>query len=200
MFQRAYVFTEGTNSTMGSNQAIRLDFLAKPVTGRISGWVKDQSGSSVGGVGVNSYAGIGGRNYSAWTATDGSGNYSTYVADGSWHVNLSCGYEDGLESLGYECVTEQVVSVPPTNAVLNFTVYPIGTPRLDPPVFTSPGQLAFALYGRPGTNYVVELRTDLANPSAWSTLTNFTPTSSVYTVWDNQATNLARFYRARIWP
>jgi hypothetical protein len=200
MFRRAYVFTDGTNATVGNDQAIRLDFVAKPVTGRVSGWVKDQTGSPVGEIGVYSHAWIAGRNYSAWAATDGSGNYSMNVADGSWHAGLNCSGDEGLENQGYECAIEQVVSVPPTNVVLNFTVYPLGTPRLDSPGFTSPGHLYFALYGRPGTNYIVQVTTNLANPAAWSTLTNFTPGSGVYTIWDFNATNRARFYRARIGP
>jgi hypothetical protein len=201
-FRRTYVFTQGTNTTLANNQAIRSDFVAKPVTGRVAGWVGNQFGSSVGGVGVYSYASIGGLYYSTWTQTDGSGNYAMNVADGSWHVSLDCGYgsDSGLEQLGYECVSEQVVSVPPTDAVLNFTVYPIGTPRLELPSFTAPGQLFFVLHGRPGTNYLVQVSTNLAGPSAWNTLTGFTAGGPVTAVWDNNATNRARFYRARIGP
>ena len=199
-FRRSYVFSGDTNATLGYNQAIRADFVAKPVTARVAGQVRNGAGAPVSGVEVYGYAEISGRNYSARTLTDNSGNYSLNVADGSWRVGLGCWGEDGLENVGYECVDEQVASVPPTNAVLNFTVYPLGTPRLEAPVFTSPGQFAFALYGRPGTNYIVQVSTNLADPLGWSALTNFTSPGTVSAVWDNRATNFARFYRALIGP
>ena len=196
-----YVVGGGTNGVgLSTNQALRVDFLAKRTAATISGWVKDNTSNPVVGLYVYAHADSDGSPYNQSAQTDAAGNYSLNVAHGSWHVGLSCWNDDGLENLGYECVNERVVSVPPTNAVANFTVYPIGTPRLDPPVFTSPGQLAFALYGRGGTNYVVQVSTNLAEPSAWSTLANFAPTSSVYTVWDNQATNEQRFYRVKIGP
>jgi hypothetical protein len=195
-----YVFSQGTNTTLANNQAIRLDFMAKAATGRIAGQVRNLSGSPVGGVGVYCQARIGASDYSTWTETDAGGNYLVNVANGSWHVSLDCNSEEGLESLGYECLPTQVVSVPPTNAVANFTVYPIGMPRLDPPTFFSPGQLRFMLYGRPGTNYVVQVSTNLANPAGWIPLTSFTAAGLATTVLDSAATNRARFYRARISP
>ena len=195
-----YVFTQGANITLANNQAIRVDFVAKAATGRISGQVRNLSGSPVGGVGVYCQARIGAADYSTWTETDVGGNYLVNVANGSWHVSLDCNSDQGLEGLGYECLPAQIVSVPPTNAVANFTVYPIGMPRLDPPAFFSPGQLLFVLHGRPGTNYVVQVSTNLANPFGWTTLTSFTAGGNATTVWDYTATNRARFYRARIGP
>jgi len=195
-----YVFTQGTNITLADNQAIRVDFIARAATGRIAGQVRNLSGSPVGGVGVYCQARIGAADYSTWTEADAGGNYLVNVANGSWHVSLDCNSDQGLEGLGYECLPAQIVSVPPTNVVANFTVYPIGTPRLDLPSFFSPGQLAFALYGRPGTNYVVQVSTNLANPFGWTTLTSFTAGGNATTVWDYTATNRARFYRARVGP
>jgi hypothetical protein len=197
---RNYVVTSGNYSPFSLNQAIRVNFTAKPATGRISGSVRDTSGAPVGGIGISANAMIGVLNYSTWTATDGSGDYSMNVANGSWQVQLSCSGDEGLENFGYECLPERIVAMPPTNAVANFTVYPIGTPRLDPPAFTSPGQLYFALYGRPGTNYLVQYSLNPANPAGWNTLTTVNPSGFVEPIWDTLATNSARFHRALIWP
>ena len=82
---------------------------------------------------------------------------------------------------------------PPTNAVVNITLYPIGTPFLTQPSRFSPTQVGFFLNGPVGSNYTVKASTDLSN---WFNLFSLDATSSVMFLQDNQATNSQRFYRA----
>jgi hypothetical protein len=132
-----YILTAGTNTVLSPNQAFRLDFVAKRATGTISGQVKDNLSNTVAGIFVHGEADIGGNHYFSYTHTDATGNYSFGVANGTWTVGLSCSGEGSLQDLGYGCVMNQTVPVPPTNAVVNFTVYP-------------PGPLAIATSSLPG--------------------------------------------------
>jgi len=121
-----YVVAGSTNTVIASGQAIRVDYTATRATGKISGWVKDTTNDPVVGLNVYAHADIGGKHYNQDAHTDMNGDYSLDVINGTWYVGLSCEGESGLAERGYECVDEQAVSVPPTNAVVNFTVHPPG--------------------------------------------------------------------------
>ena len=108
-------------------------FVALPATARISGRVQDNAGNPVSGVTLTGGANLGGQNYQALEGTtDNSGNYSMAVASGFWNVQfLTGGSDDNLDAHGFVDLTApHYVSIPPTNATLNLTVYPIGTPVL----------------------------------------------------------------------
>jgi hypothetical protein len=61
------------------------------------------------------------------------------------------------------------------------------------------GARTLTLYGKPGTNYVIETSSNPANPGSWTTLTNRTPTSLQETLPAGVGTPTI-FYRARQAP
>jgi hypothetical protein len=57
--------------------------------------------------------------------TDSSGNYSLGAVPGTWSVGVNCCGNDGLSTLYDLTITNYpVVTIPPTNAVVNFTAVP----------------------------------------------------------------------------
>ena len=66
-----------------------ISFQVKTGTGTISGTVLDANGNPVTYNSVNASATINGVTYSAGIQTDGSGNYSFPVINGSWTVSVS---------------------------------------------------------------------------------------------------------------
>ena len=187
--------------TLSAGQALRQDLAIVQATTTIHGTVKDSQGQPVFGIGLWAATGKNGINFSSNTQTDSNGGYSLGAFDGTWMVGFQGDNNGGLASLGLQAPYQNpVVTIPPASPVLNFVLYPIGWPQLDPPQPISPGHVAFAMYGLPGTNYVVQYSTNIADPGAWRTLSTFTATNMVSTVWDHNATNRYRFYRARFWP
>jgi hypothetical protein len=66
---------------------------------------------------------------------------------------------------------------------------------LSQPGRIGPSSFGFNLIGAPGTNYIVQVSTNLSSTN-WATLvTTNLPGNSVF-IQDNQATNGQRFYRA----
>ncbi|MCS7337981.1 MAG: putative Ig domain-containing protein [Verrucomicrobiae bacterium] len=132
-----YLISAGTDTYIGSNQAIRIDFVAAPVTGVISGSVRDASGNPLFALSVYARANIGTNHFDVYTETQFDGTFSMRVADGTWRVGFDCWQ---LQQRGYQCPSEQVVAVPPTNATVNFTIYPL--PPLEITTVTlPPGQV-----------------------------------------------------------
>ena len=191
------VVAGSTNSPFAANQAVRADFVVAHATASISGTVRDASGSPVGGVDVYAYTGMtGGTPYHANGQTDGNGHFSLGAVSGTWNVGLSCDGDGGLRNQGYNCVFEQAVNIPPTNAVANFTVYLLGTPLLQAPVRMGPSTFGFWLEGASGFSYQVQATTNPSVPGGWTTILTTNLTVDSIFVQDNQATNRQRFYRA----
>jgi hypothetical protein len=72
---------------------------------------------------------ISGVNFSAQANTDGSGNYSMNVANGSWNVSVNCqGGDNSLDNFfgqgNYQCPNGTNVTINNNNGVVNFTIYP----------------------------------------------------------------------------
>jgi hypothetical protein len=70
----------------------------------------------------------------------------------------------------------------------------------DPPVLelrpATATNALLLLYGKAGTNYVIEATTNLSSASSWSHTTNFTLTNSFLFIPAGKATNRAMFFRA----
>jgi hypothetical protein len=185
--------------TNAPDQVNLYNFVALPVIGRISGHVQDNTGNPVTGVSLNAFNG---NNYqSLESATDNSGNYSLLVSSGQWNVEFLTGGSDSqnqnqnLDQLGFADITApHVVSVPPTNVVLNLTVYPTGTPFMTTPQRFSSTQFGFVINGTLNVNYTVQISTNLASTN-WATLTSFQLTTNPFPMVDVTATNSRRFYR-----
>ncbi|HEU6449699.1 MAG TPA: carboxypeptidase-like regulatory domain-containing protein [Verrucomicrobiae bacterium] len=195
----SYIVNFSDTVVFTNNSTALADFIALPTDATISGNVQDNSGTNVVGVTLQASASINGLNYQATeSTTDNSGNYLLGVADGQWHIEfLNGGFSDNLDTAGYEDITgPHYVTVPPTNAVLNITVYPIGTPFVTDLQRFSSTQFGFTLNGATNVNYTVQYATDLVL-SNWADLFSLTLTTNNYPVVDINATNGARFYRVR---
>ena len=192
-----YVIGGGTNTAISAGQAIRVNFIAARPAGTITGTVKDNSGAPVSGVSVWGSVYINNTSYNAGANTDANGHYSFGVVNGTWTIGLSCQGNDGLPNLGYDCTPNQLVSLPPTNAVANFTIYPYGTPVFGSPMSPGIGYFESQFFGAPGTNYTIQASPNL---SSWSTVLITNPPDFMIYLQDNQANGKQRFYRAFIGP
>ncbi|HXS69638.1 MAG TPA: carboxypeptidase-like regulatory domain-containing protein, partial [Candidatus Polarisedimenticolia bacterium] len=185
-------FQSVTNAPM---QTTLENFVALPVIGQISGHVQDSSGNPVTGVSLN--AQNNGNYGSLDGSTDNSGNYSLSVAAGQWNVQFLTGGNDNdnLDQRGLADITgPHIVSLPPTNAVLNLTVFPTGTPFMGKPQRFSSTQFGFNINGQINVNYTVQVSTNLASTN-WTTLLSLQLTNNPFPVVDVNATNSRRFYR-----
>jgi len=195
----SYIFNSFENTNVTPNLTVLQNFVALPATARISGSVHDNSGNPVTGVTLISSATIGSNRYQSLdSSTDNSGNYSLEVASGFWQVEfLNGGSSDNLDSHGFADLSgPHFVSIPPTNAVLNLTVYPIGTPAISGPHRFSATQFGFTVTGATNVNYTVETSTNLTSAN-WTTLFSFLMTTNPFTIMDPYATNKTRFYRVK---
>ena len=192
-----YIVSTGLGTTtVLPGQAVRQDFTALRATAQISGRLQDNLGQAVTGVGIFANVNVGGVEYSSSSDTDNSGNYRLPAVGGNWSlmINSCCG-DSSLSSRGlYDPAGSHPVPIPPTNAVLNLTVYPTGTPFLTQPARTTSSQFSFSLNGSVGAGYTVQAATNLVG-SNWFNLFSLSLTSSPMWLQDNQATNKQRFYR-----
>ncbi len=125
-----YIFSPGRSAdfTITDGQVQRQDFIAILATNHITGTVKDNLNNPIVGVHVFANATIQGNNFSTQDATtDGNGSYTLSVANGTWHVAVSCGCSDcdsHLNHKGFQCVTDQQVTIFGNTGVANFTAQP----------------------------------------------------------------------------
>ena len=196
-----YILNQFNTLDLSSNQTVLQNFIALPATARISGRAVDNSGNPIVGVQLNAVAVIGGNNYESLDGTtDNSGNYSLAVATGNWNVNFLTGGGDSgnLDVQGYvDLLTPHNVSTPPTNVLLNLTVYPIGTPIINSPQRYSPTQFGFFVNGATNGSYTVQVSTSLSSTN-WSTVTSFVLFTNPVPVVDTHATNSPRYYRVQM--
>jgi hypothetical protein len=194
-----YIFNSFNTTNVYPSQIILQNFVALPAAARIFGSVHDNSGNPVTGVTLTANAVIGGNNYHALdSTTDNSGNYSLAVASGFWEVEFlnGGGSEDNLDAHGYVDLTApHYVSIPPTNVLLNLTVYPIGTPAIWGGRRISSTQFSFSVSGATNVSYTIQTSTNLA--SNWNTLFSFLLTTNPFPIVDPYATNSPRFYRVK---
>ena len=121
LFSRpAYDSNGGTN--IGVGQAVLQNFTAILATNHISGWLKDDSGNPIAGVGVWANTTIGGADYNQGTVdTDTNGNYRLNVANGTWSVGVSGGGGDDSLPGNYLSLANQLVVITNNNGTVNFT-------------------------------------------------------------------------------
>ncbi|HWD94083.1 MAG TPA: carboxypeptidase-like regulatory domain-containing protein [Verrucomicrobiae bacterium] len=189
-----YVVNFFPQLTNAPGQTTLENFVALPVIGQITGHVQDNTGNPVTGVSLNANNN---NNYQSLDGTtDNSGNYTLFVAAGQWNVQFLMGGNDSdnLDQHGLADITgPHIVSVPPTNVMLNLSVFPIGTAFMSTPRRFSSTQFGFNVSGALNVNYTVQVTTNLA--SNWTTLVTFQMTNSSIPVTDVNATNSLRFYR-----
>ena len=190
-----YVVNFFPQSTNAPNQTTLENFVALPVIGQITGHVQDNTGSPVAGVSLSANNN---SNYQSLDGTtDNSGNYTLFVAAGQWNVQFLTGGNDSdnLDQHGLADITgPHIVTEPPTNVVLNLTVYPTGTSFMSTPHRFSNTQFGFNVNGTLNVNYTVQVSTNLASTN-WLPLVTFQMTNNSIPVTDQNATNSPRFYR-----
>ena len=189
-----YIVNSFGDTAISAGQAIRQDFIATRATAQISGRLQDNAGNAVAGIGIGGNATIAGTLFNIYSTTDSSGNYAMPAAAGNWSLWVNCCGNEGLDSRGLFDPFNHNVPVPPTNAVLNITVYPTGTPFLTQPMRFSPTQFGFNLNGSPGSNYTVKASTDLVN---WTNLFSVNLSSNSMFLQDTQATAIRKFYKVQ---
>ena len=192
-----YIVNNSVDTNIAPGQAIELDFPALPVTGTISGSVHDNSGNPVVGVELYAMQFSSGNGYTSLNAGTGTnGAYSLGVATGTWQVNFSYGGNNDLSHQGLvDLYGPYNVSLPPTNAALNITVYPSGSSVLSQPQFIPPQQMSMAVVGSQGVTYTLQTSTNLPGTN-WTPLYTFQITNNgPFFITDNYATNKAKFYR-----
>lgn len=122
---------QNDSTNLNPGQAVREDIIALLANQTISGHLQDSSNNPISNVQVFAFATISGSDFQAQANTDGSGNYSINVANGSWSVSVSCqGGNNSLDNYygpgNYECPSGQSVSINNNNGTADFTVYPCG--------------------------------------------------------------------------
>ncbi|MDB6024645.1 MAG: peptidase and in, kexin, sedolisin [Verrucomicrobiales bacterium] len=97
-------------------------YVAQSVTAQITGNVHATNSSPVTFVDVFANITVNGTNYMTSGQTDGSGNYSLGVFNGTWSLGVS---GNDLYNRGFETPTNQNVTISGGNGTANFTLYPI---------------------------------------------------------------------------
>ena len=193
-----YILNNSQNTNIAVGQAVRQDYVALPVNAQISGHVRDNSGNPVSRVTLYASTFNGGNGYlSLNSMTDTNGNYSLGVATGvgTWDVNFSVGDQNDLTHQGLvDLYGPYPVAIPPTNVVLNITVYPYGSSAMTQPQRSGSQQFGFNVAGSIGVSYTLQVSTNLASTN-WAPLYTFQLTNSPMPVTDSTATNTPRFYR-----
>jgi hypothetical protein len=192
-----YIVSSSSNTNVSVGQAVRANLVALAATAQISGHVQDRLGNPIVGIGIIGGANIGGIDFSTFMDTDSSGNYSMSAGAGTWNIFPNCCGNDGLEHFNLMDPGGHVVTIPPTNAVVNLVLYPYGTPALSQPMRFGPSTFGFNLSGAQGTNYTIQVSTNLGN---WSTLLVTNLPSNFLFIFDDHATNGQRFYRVLMGP
>jgi hypothetical protein len=114
-----FTITDGVNLTN--------DFVARTVTGAVSGYVRDTGGHGISNLTLTVTNHVGSTNFTLSAGTDTNGNYSLAVFNGTWNVTVDSNI---LDNLGYIPVAPTNVAVPPANAVANFIVSSVPPPQI----------------------------------------------------------------------
>ena len=122
-----YIFSQpyfdqngGTNLSVG--QAVKIKFTALLATNTISGYLTNNSGNPIAGVGMWANATINSVGYNQNMDTDTNGHYSMNTANGTWTVgvNTCSDCSDGLPG-NYFSPPNQTVVISNNNGTANFT-------------------------------------------------------------------------------
>jgi hypothetical protein len=194
-----YIVNSQQNFISNNIVTVNNNFITLPITAQISGRMTDNTGHPISGVSVSAYLPSGMFSYNAASVdTDTNGDYAFGATSGTWYVFADVFGGHGLSTAGfYDPIQNHGISIPPTNGVVNLTVYPANLPQFGQPVHVSGSQFNVNLYGANNNNYTVQANTNLAMTNHWATILVISNLpSSPYLIQDFQATNGSRFYRA----
>ncbi len=152
------IFPDTPPFTISDGVNLTNTFIARTITGTISGYVHDTSGHGIANLTVAVTNHVGVTNFTLQGYTDDNGNYSVDVFDGTWNVSPN---ENTLDSLGYITPVDAInVTVPPAGGVANFIVSSVPPPQI----------LTTSLYDGTISNYygaALEV-TNGSYPTLWS--------------------------------
>lgn len=107
-----------------------LVVIAQRATAQISGWVRNAGAEPVANLFIWSSANRNGIRYDLYAVTDGNGNYQLGVFDGEWQLELNCGGDRSLQSLGYLCVDPAQINVAGASVTRNIVVQSATAPQI----------------------------------------------------------------------
>jgi hypothetical protein len=116
-----YICPNSDNVTVSNNNQV-ADFTAILATNYISGYLLDNHGSPIAGVGIN----VGSTNNQMFSSNTGTnGYYAIYVSPGDWSVSVNCPCSgctgNGFLPTNYLCPNSDNVTVSNNNPVADFT-------------------------------------------------------------------------------
>ncbi len=116
--QRQLTVVDGVDQ---NNLVLAARAVTRQITGRVTG-----DGAPLGNVNVFASFTVNGTNFNANASTDGNGQFSVGVFNGTWQVGVSCSGEGGVGSLGFTCVNNQSVVISGANGTANFALTACG--------------------------------------------------------------------------
>ena len=121
-------FDQNGGTNLAAGQSLQVNFMALPSNNSITGNVQ-LGGTNLAGVGVWAQMTRNDVTFSQYTDTDGNGNYSMPVGDGTWSVGLNCigiNQWDSLDTIfgvgACQYPKTQEVLIANNNGTANFTV------------------------------------------------------------------------------
>jgi hypothetical protein len=131
-FEDAYalpglIFPDVPILTITNGVNLTNDFVARTITGTVSGYVRDTGGHGVFNLTLAVTNHVGSTNFTLSARTDTNGNYSVRVFNGTWNVAIN---GDTLDNLGYIPVAATNVTVSPAGAVANFILSSVPPPQI----------------------------------------------------------------------
>ena len=117
-----YIFSEETIAgNINAGQAVLQNFTGILATNYITGWLKDNYGNPIAGVGVSADGVINDIYYHNYVETSVNGTYSLNVGNGTWDVYVNSYGGDGSLSGNYLPPADQTVVIANNNGIANFT-------------------------------------------------------------------------------
>jgi hypothetical protein len=137
----------------------------------------------------------------AWLSTNGQRMLALYGNPGaSYQMNLNTNLAATNWSFAFRVPLTNLVETFEANEELQRVFYRAYEFAAEPPILEIAGSVGnpptLLLYGRAGTNYVIQETTNLAVMSSWLPLTNFTLTNSFRFIGVGSPTNGRMFFRA----
>jgi hypothetical protein len=121
------IFPDVPLLTITNGVNLTNDFVARTITGTVSGYVRDTGGHGISNLTLTVTNHVDSTNFTLHAITDTNGNYSVAVFNGTWNVSMD---DYSLQSKGYIPVGATNVTVPPSNAVANFIIGSVPPPQI----------------------------------------------------------------------
>ena len=167
--------------------------VARNITARINGSVRDKNGNPILLVAVNANAIFEQVNYNLHVDTDLTGSFRFGVFDDEWRIGVSCAE---LQNRGFQCIGERTVTIASLDQEIHFTARQTESSiRLSIPILLPDRTAEINLSLQPDRTYVIQGTSDLVN---WIDLLSVkSPTESLRFADPDAGLFPNRFYRVR---